>query len=44
MTILPTYTYQQHTIWSAFNKCMEIDVKIKYENLNKDDLHWQSPS
>ena len=44
MTILPTYAYQQHTIWSAFNKCMEIDVQIKCEKLNEDDLHCRSPS
>ena len=44
MTILPTYAYQQHIIWSALNKCMEIDVKIKYKKLNEDDLHCRSSS
>ena len=35
MTILPTYTYQQHINWNSFNKCKEIDVQIKYEKLNE---------
>ena len=39
MTVVPTYAYQQHIIWNSFNKCMEIDVQIKYEKLNDDDLH-----
>ena len=43
-TLVPTYAYQQHIIWSSFNKCMEIDVQIKYEKLNDDDLHCRSPS
>ena len=42
--MIPTYAYQQHISWSAFNKCMKIDVHIKYEKLNEDDLHGQSPS
>jgi hypothetical protein len=40
MTLVPTYAYQQHTIWNSFNNCMEIDVQIKYEKLNDDDLHY----
>ena len=44
MTILPTNTYEEHIIWNSFNKCMEIDVQIKYEKLNEDDLHCPSPS
>jgi hypothetical protein len=44
MTILPTYAYQQDINWNSFNKCVEIDVQIKYEKLNEDDLHCRSPS
>ena len=44
MTLVSTYTYQQHIIWNSFNKCMEFDVQIKYEKLNDDDLRCQSPS
>ena len=42
-TLVPTYAYQQHIMWNSFNKCMEIDVQIKYEKLNDDDLHFRSP-
>ena len=38
-TLVPTYACQQHIIWNTFNKCMEINVHIKYEKLNDDDLH-----
>ena len=44
MIVLPTYAYPQHKNWNSFNKCIEIDVQIKYEKLNEDDLHCQSPS
>ena len=44
MTVVPTYTYQQHIIWNLFNKRMKIDVQIKYEKSNDDDLHCRSPS
>ena len=37
--ILPTYAYQQHKNWNSFNKGIEIDVQIKYEKFNEDDLH-----
>ena len=43
-TKLPTYAYQQYIIWNSFNKCMEIDVQVKYEKLNDDDLYCRSPS
>ena len=43
-TLVPIYAYQQHIIWNSFDKCMEIDVQIKYEKLNDDDLHCRSPS
>ena len=43
MTLVPTYTYQQHINWIFFNECMKIDVQIKYEKLKDDDLHCQSP-
>ena len=38
-TLVPTYACQQHIIWNSFNKFMEINVHIKYEKLNDDDLH-----
>jgi hypothetical protein len=44
MIVLPTYAYQQHKNRNSFNKCIEIDVQIKYEKLNEDDLRWRSPS
>ena len=44
MTLVPTYPYQQRVIWNLFNKCMEIDVQLKYKKLNDDDLHCRSPS
>ena len=44
MTLVSTYAYQQHIIWNLFNKCMNIDVQTKYENVNDDDLHCQSTS
>jgi len=43
-TLVPTYAYQQYIIWNSFNKCMEIDVQVKYEKLNDDDLYCRSPS
>ena len=42
MKSVPTYGHQQHIIWNSFNECMEI--QIKYESLNDDDLPYLSPS
>jgi hypothetical protein len=44
MIVLPTYAYQQHKYWNSFNKCIEIDVQIKYEKFDEDNLHRRSPS
>ena len=31
MTLVPTYTYQQHIMWNIFNKCIKSNVQIKYK-------------
>ena len=44
MTYVLTHGHQCHIIWNSFNKFMEIIVQVKYQKLNNDDIHHQSPS